>query len=58
MPKQSVQVLLNKRKRGFLRKCIELSQICDQEVLANFYDRDSGMLVTYQSHESMGPEAF
>ena len=58
MPKQHAQVSLNKRNRGFIRKSIELSDICKQEVLVNFFDRSSGTLVTYQSHDHMGYKAF
>ena len=41
---------LNKRKRGILRKAIELSDICEQEIVICMYDRISGTLVRYQSH--------
>ena len=36
---------LNKRKRGILRKAIELSDICEQEIVICMYDRISGTLV-------------
>ena len=48
---------LNKRKRGILRKAIELSDICAQEIVICMYDRISGTLVQYQSHPSMGLKA-
>jgi len=41
---------LNKRKRGILRKAIELSDICEQEIVICMYDRISGTFVRYQSH--------
>ena len=58
MHKQSVEVTLNKRKRGFIRKAIELSELCKQEIHLTFYDRSTGTLVSYQSHAQMGTVAF
>ena len=47
---------LNKRKRGILRKAIELSDICKQEIVIYMFDRFSGTLVQYQSHQNHGQE--
>ena len=58
MPKSKQKVLLNKRKRGYIRKSIELAMLCNQKVLVTFFDGTSDTLVTYQSHEKMGQEAF
>ena len=58
MPKKRTEVTLNKRKRGFLRKAIELHDLCGQEIMIQIYDKASNTLVTFQSNEEIGPEAF
>ena len=58
MPKSKQKVLLNKRKRGYIRKSIELAKLCNQKVMVNIYDGSSETLVTYQTRDKMGLEAF
>ena len=43
-------VTFEKRKRGFLKKAIELSLMCDKQMLIFIYDNVSNKLVHYQSH--------
>ena len=57
MPKRT-EVKLNKRKRGFIRKAIELHDLCGQEIMIQIYDKASNTLVTYQSNEKIGQNAF
>ena len=57
MPKRT-EVKLNKRKRGFIRKAIELHDLCGQEIMIQIYDKASNTLVTYQSNEKIGQKAF
>ena len=38
-----------KRKRGFLKKAIELSSLCDQQILIVIFDKDRNRLVQFSS---------
>ena len=38
-----------KRKRGFLKKAIELSSLCDQQILIVIYDKGRDRLVQFSS---------
>ena len=38
-----------KRKRGILKKAMELSMICDQDIYMMIYDRKQGRVVEFQS---------
>ena len=49
-------VTLNKRKRGIVRKAIELSQICEQELYIAIYDKEKDQLVQYKSSAFLSPE--
>ena len=42
-------VTLNKRKRGIIRKAIELSSICNQQIYIAMYDPSRNTLVEYKS---------
>ena len=43
--KQQRKVAYCKRKRGFLKKAIELSQMCGQEICMIIHDPESGKVV-------------
>ena len=46
-----------KRKRGIIKKCIELSQICHQDVFLVIKDQHTGKLVEYNSSSDFNLEA-
>ena len=48
--KSKLNVTFQKRKRGLLKKAIELSSLCEQQILMFIYDREKNSLVHYQSH--------
>ena len=48
-------VTLNKRKRGIIRKAIELCNMCDQEVYIAIFDRAKNHLVEYKSSDILNP---
>lgn len=43
-----------KRKRGFLKKAIELSQLCAQNILIIIHDPDKGRVIQYSSKDAFG----
>ena len=45
-----------KRKRHFIRKGMELSNLCDQKILAFIYDEERNRLVYYASDLSFNLE--
>ena len=47
-----------KRKKGLLKKAIELSNLCDQQMYLAIYDSKNRRLVTFQSHDDFSPENF
>jgi hypothetical protein len=38
-----------KRKRGFLKKAIELSKLCDQKILVMIYDHNKNKMTQFSS---------
>ena len=49
-------VTLNKRKRGILRKAIELCDLCNQEVYIAILDTAKNHLVEYKSSDILNPQ--
>lgn len=49
-------VTLNKRKRGIIRKAIELCKLCDQDIYIAVFDQDKNTLVQYKSSQVVNPE--
>ena len=45
--KSKLNVTFQKRKRGLLKKAIELSSLCEQEILMFIYDKQKNRLVHY-----------
>ena len=54
---KSEKVTYYNRKRGIIKKCIELSQICHQDVFLVIKDRHTGKLVEYNSTPDFDLEA-
>jgi hypothetical protein len=48
-------VTYNKRKRGLIKKAMEFSTLCSQEVLMVFYNKVNNKLVMYQSSPEFSP---
>ncbi len=44
------QMTFYKRKKGLLKKAIELSVLCETRVFLSLYDNLTGRISTYQSH--------
>ena len=47
--KNQRNVAFCKRKRGFLKKAIELSRLCGQKIFLVMYDPDKGKLIQFAS---------
>lgn len=54
--KASRNVTYCKRKRGLIKKAMELSLLCEQEIMVVIYDKSKKKLVMYNSTEEMTPE--
>ena len=48
--KRDMQMTFYKRKKGIIKKAIELSILCETRILLTMYDNLSGRLITYNSH--------
>ena len=48
-------VTLNKRKRGIIRKAIELCNMCDQQIYIAMYDKERETLVQFKSDDLLKP---
>lgn len=53
--KISKNVTYCKRKKGVIKKAIELSLLCNQEIMLTIYDKTKNKLVQYQSNPAFGP---
>ena len=49
--KNQRSVAFCKRKRGFLKKAIELSRLCDQKIFMVMYDPDKDRVIQYSSEQ-------
>lgn len=54
--KESQRVSLCKRKRGIIKKCIELSVMHSQDVFILIFDKNQQRLVEYRSDPQMNVE--
>jgi YD repeat-containing protein len=50
--KMQRNVAFCKRKRGFLKKAIELSQLCAQNILVIIHDKEKNRVVQYSSEDT------
>lgn len=48
-------ITYNKRKRGFIKKAMELSVLCGQQILVAMYNNQNNKLVIYQSEDDFSP---
>ena len=48
--KNSRNVTYCKRKRGLIKKAIELSLLCDQYLYMIIFDKEKQRMIEYQSH--------
>jgi hypothetical protein len=45
-------ITYHKRKRGLLKKIIEICQLCDLNIYMFLFDRDKNKIVQFKSHDS------
>lgn len=50
-------VTMNKRKRGLIRKAIELCKLCDLEIYIAVFDKEVGTLIQFKSSDVLDPES-
>ena len=49
---EAQRVSLAKRRKGLVKKCIELSVMCSQDIFVVIYDQEKQKLVEYRSDDS------
>ena len=49
-------IAYSKRKRGVIKKAMELSKLCNQEIFMLIFDRDKQRIVQYSSTPSFNAE--
>jgi len=49
--KSLANIAFCKRKRGFLKKAIEMSSMCNQKILIVIYEEDKKRMIQFSSHE-------
>ena len=49
-------VTFSKRKKGLIKKNIELSNMCDRKIFTAIYDERTKKMVIYHSHENFDAE--
>ena len=54
--KNQRSVAFCKRKRGFLKKAIELSRLCDQRIFLVMYDAEKNKVIQFCSDEAFNFE--
>ena len=54
---KEAKVTFTKRKRGLLKKSIELSTLCDKKVFIVIYDDVNKILIEFNSHDEFNIEA-
>ena len=48
------RITLSKRRRGLVKKAIELANICDQQIYVALYDSQYNTVVQFQTSEQFG----
>lgn len=49
-------ITFSKRKKGVIKKAMELSHLCNQDVIVAFYNKDNKKMVLYQSTPEFTPQ--
>ena len=49
-------IVFNKRKRGIIKKGVELSMLCSLDIMMAIYNKENNKLVIYQSSQDFNVE--